>query len=256
MKINVSRNRFLLCFRPVVDMEVVLESKDIVDRSACKEKTIKEMLTPKRTFSRVLLSVICEAILAKRARDRKVDRQESCQSIYPSHKSSYSESCHDFSYERSVNQVSMDAGIDQEVRTNSGLSHSRSSCGSSTSCSGSISEENKSPRSLTDITKQVDCCNYPDIVEKPKEEVDNMGNCSSFESGIYMLAISLVITILWGKFFAIFFTLIWLYFMSGRHFGYGRQENVIKLAETESREYRKKVIIEGLLERKHHHRRH
>ncbi|KAG2712341.1 hypothetical protein I3760_04G120400 [Carya illinoinensis] len=231
---SVSRNRFLLCFRPVVDMEVVLESKGIVDRSACKEKTIKEMLTPKRTFSRVLQSVICEAILAKRARDRKVRRQDSCQSIHHSLKSRNSESCHNFRYENSGNRVSVDDGIDQEVRTNSGLSHSRSSCGSSTSCSGSTSEEDKSPRALPGITKQVDCSNDQDIVEKPKEEVDNMGTRCSFESGICLLVISLMITILWGRLFAIFFMLIWLYFMPGRHVGYGRKENVIKLAETES----------------------
>ncbi|KAG6657890.1 hypothetical protein CIPAW_04G121600 [Carya illinoinensis] len=208
---SVSRNRFLLCFRPVVDMEVVLESKGIVDRSACKEKTIKEMLTPKRTFSRVLQSVICEAIL-----------------VHSLHDLQY----HDLFTYRLRELVTGKFVVKIPVnRSTIVLSQGTPKV---VTILGSTSEEDKSPRALPGITKQVDCSNDQDIVEKPKEEVDNMGTRCSFESGICLLVISLMITILWGRLFAIFFMLIWLYFMPGRHVGYGRKENVIKLAETES----------------------
>ena len=69
---RVSRNRFLLCFRPVVDMEGVLQAESLVDSSASqglpfisvenKEET-KVSMSPKRTFSRVVKAVMFGTIL-------------------------------------------------------------------------------------------------------------------------------------------------------------------------------------------------
>ncbi|KAG2717165.1 hypothetical protein I3760_03G160600 [Carya illinoinensis] len=238
---NVSRNRFLLCFRPVVDMEVVLESKGVVDRSGSQgfpymsvenKEGIKETLTRKRTFSRVLRAVMFEAISTMKARNRKSNSQDSCQSSL-----SLSVRSHDSSDDKSVNPASVDADTDPEVRTDSGLSHSSSS--GSSSCSESISEKKNSPRSLSGF-------------EKKPEKVKMC--CSGVHSGICLLVLSLMITILWGRLCAIVFTSIWVYSVPRRHVGFGREERVIKLPKIETRENKKKVIIEGLLERNHHRR--
>lgn len=139
--------------------------------------------------------------------------------------------------EESVNRASVDTNIDQEITTTSGFSHSSSFRSSSVNSS----------RSLTDITKQ-DC---QGLVEKPKKV--EMG-CSNFNSGILLLVISLIITILWGRLFAILLASIFAYFVPRRRVGYGRQESVIKLEKTESKQSKKKVIMEGFLERNHHRR--
>ncbi|XP_059452155.1 uncharacterized protein At5g23160-like [Corylus avellana] len=242
---NVSRSKFLLCFRPVVDnMEAVLEPEGVGggggDRPAgiqglpCisvvgnKEET-KKMLTPKRNLSRVIKAVMFETLLSKRLRDRKQSL-----SVKP-------ERSHDLFDEKSVNRASVDTNIDQEITTSSGLSHSSSFRSSSVNSTGS----------LPDTTKQ-DCSINPQVqavVEKPKKV--EMG-CSGFNSGIHLLVISLIITILWGRLCAILFASICAYFVPRRHAGCGRQESVIKLEKTESREHKKKVIMEGFLERNHH----
>lgn len=147
---------------------------------------------------------------------------------------------------KSRNRASMvdNTNIHQKIKTISGLSHSSSysSSASSSSSSGSASS--------SDIAKE-SCSNHQGLEEKPKK-VD-MG-CSSFNSGIYLLVISLIITILWGRLCAIVFTSIWVYFVPRRrHVGYGQQEYVMKLAKPESPETeRRRVILEGLLERNHH----
>ena len=57
----------------------------------------------------------------------------------------------------------------------------------------------------------------------------------------------------WGKLCAILFTSVWLYFLPGRSVSHQRPETITKLPETEtSRDNKKRVIMEGLLERNHH----
>lgn len=69
---SVSRNRFLLCFRPVVDMEGVLQAKSLVDSSASqglpfisvenKEERRFQCLRSE-PFSRVVKAVMLGTIL-------------------------------------------------------------------------------------------------------------------------------------------------------------------------------------------------
>lgn len=250
---NVSRNKFLLCFRPVVDMDIMLESKGVLDGSASqglqyvsvenKEETkeTKALMTPKRSFSRLVKAVMFDTILTKRVRDRK--------NSYRSKRSLLTNS--ERSIDKLVNRASVDGNI-QEMKTNSGLLQSSSfgSYWSSSTCSSPISESKNLSKSLSDITKQNRDMNHQDLVVKPKK-VD-MGNRSSFNSGIYLFVISLIITILWGRVCAILFTSIWVYFLPRRHAGYDRQVSVIKLGKTDSRDDKKRVIMEGLLERNHH----
>lgn len=69
---SVSRNRFLLCFRPVVDMEGVLQAESLVDSSASQglpfiseenKEEKKVSMSLKRTFSRVVKAVMFGTIL-------------------------------------------------------------------------------------------------------------------------------------------------------------------------------------------------
>lgn len=168
----------------------------------------------------------------KRARDRKSNSQDSCQSSR-----SLSLWSHDSNDDKSLNPTSEDTVTDYEVGRNSGLSHS--SLPGSSSCSDPISEKNNSPRSFSGF-------------EKKPEKVKMC--CSSLHSGICLLVISLMITILWGRLFAIVFTSIWVYSVPRRHVYYGREERAFKSPKIESRENEKRVIMEGLLERNHHRR--
>lgn len=128
-------------------------------------------------------------------------------------------------YER--NRASVD-------NTNSGLSHSSSYASSdSSSCSGPISESKNS----SIITKET-CSKNQELEEKP-EKVDMLG-CSSFNSGIYLLVISLIITILLGKLCAIIFTSILVYYVPRQRYDW--QDDVIRLAKPKSGDYRKGVI--------------
>ena len=69
---SVSRNGFLLCFRPVVDMEGVLQAESLVDSSASQglpfiseenKEEKKVSMSLKRTFSRVVKAVMFGTIL-------------------------------------------------------------------------------------------------------------------------------------------------------------------------------------------------
>ncbi|KAJ7948231.1 putative Transmembrane protein [Quillaja saponaria] len=212
---NVSRNKCgLLCFRPVVDMDVMLEPRDVaVRRSANRhlryigveendgfknsekklmildnwsqkkpeDSTISE--PPKRTLSRFIKAVVFETILKKTVRDKKRYRQDS----FGSRGSSYSSNT-----ERS----SMDIDT-QEIKH-----------GSSSSCSSSVSESNKVSRCLSDEGKQ-NQSNLQDPAVKQRK-IDR--GCS----GIYLLLISLTIRVLCGKLSGVFLTSIWLYIFSSR----------------------------------------
>ncbi|PQM41390.1 uncharacterized protein Pyn_04846 [Prunus yedoensis var. nudiflora] len=77
---------------------------------------------------------------------------------------------------------------------------------------------------------------------------------SDFNSGIYFLLISLAITVFWGRVFAILVASTWLYSFPGRYNASNvKPENVRKWSEAECRDNKKKVIMEGLIERKNHH---
>ncbi|XP_031478473.1 uncharacterized protein LOC116249452 isoform X1 [Nymphaea colorata] len=73
------------------------------------------------------------------------------------------------------------------------------------------------------------------------------------------LAFSLSVTVIWGRIYAILFTLIWSCFVGRRRElsspeNIKRPESPIVPPEPDSIEYRKRVIMEGILERSHRHR--
>ncbi|PON80523.1 hypothetical protein PanWU01x14_000790 [Parasponia andersonii] len=237
---NVSRNKLWHCFRPMVDMDVVIEPKSVNDHRSTdlgstyikvesmeplkvsmdseKSSTIirqQQQQPTKKTFSRVVRAVFFETTLAKRVRERKGFKQDS---VKPKLRSS---------------------DLFRFELMNSTLP------GSSSSSSSSTSESEISTRNnLTDSVKQ----NYKKKIEKYSKESD-MGH-SGFNSGLYLLLISLTITVFWGRFWAVVLSLIWLYLVPAWYAGSRLPDNATRWPENESKDY-KKVIIEGLLERNH-----
>ncbi|KAK8706540.1 hypothetical protein V6N13_050101 [Hibiscus sabdariffa] len=192
---NVSRNKFLLCFRPVVDMDLMLESKAaaVVNRprnpyhalryvdvgvetnedskplsTIPNSDTRNSIMIRKKSFSQAIKAVFFETILAKRVRDRKnIDESENRVSPYSS-----------WSSPPPPTPILM-----QE----SGEEHQQSDCND-----GKLDEEGEM---------------------KKKQEGNDQG-CSCSNNGIYFLLTCLAMTIFWGKLWAIIFSSsTWLYFL-------------------------------------------
>ncbi|XP_009341460.1 uncharacterized protein LOC103933492 [Pyrus x bretschneideri] len=270
MKKNVSKSKpkFLHCFRPV-DVDMVFETKAVrrrqvrtvenkedkkaalvtktmsLDRgfsSPADSENSKMPPRPSRTFSKAVKAVVFETILAKKARDRKVCRQDSFGS----------KRCFSLRSEASLN-LGGDESVKkfEETKPISEMSlHSRSSSSSSSalSSSSSVSESKRLSKTFSDPTKQ-SLRNPQNPAAKPKNtEVV----CSGFNSGTYFLLISLAVTVFWGKAIAILVSSIWLYFFPWRSSCKISPENVRRWSDAECRDNNKRVIMEGLIERKNH----
>ncbi|XP_058005387.1 uncharacterized protein LOC110632409 [Hevea brasiliensis] len=246
---NVSRNKFFLCFRPVVDMDQqvldsnahVNHSKDqplayagVENKKNAKHLRSKSLIldygsstsfenslifgSPRKTFfSRSIKAVFFSIFIGLN------------QDIYGSRLNSLSSNSTK-SLDTSAGDTVNNVDNVQEIKTNSvsfsssSSSKSASSLSSCSSCSTSISEPNN-------------------LLKPPK----TMGN-----SLIYLLLFSLTMTIFLGKLNAILFTTIWLYFLPRFHVSddIRPSEDPTSLAERkESKEYKKRIIMEGLLER-------
>ncbi|KAH7576835.1 hypothetical protein ACOSP7_002514 [Xanthoceras sorbifolium] len=278
---NVSRNnKFLLCFRPVVEMDqLVLESESaaVIDHgsrhsrafkyinpdqnksSLVSEKSknsensmmVRRRRPSNRTLSKVIKAVLFETILAKRVRDRK--------SLI--HDSSYKSSKRSFSGHTHKSLDSSDGYI-QEIKSNPVLS-SQSSFGSSSSSSSSSSSTSCSTSSISESKRQNQ--NFKNQQEsvvstKPsKKDNNNMGfdtgtASRSFSCVITLLLIILTVTCLWGRLHAIFCTTTCLFYLPRRSKCRRRApENEVKrLRKSETGDYQKKrIIMEGLLKRNH-----
>lgn len=172
---------------------------------------------------------------AKRARDRKGYRRDSSRSS--SSNRSFSRS----SDERSLNLSPSTSNV-QEIKTN--LEHFHSSSSSSSS-SNSIPESKISSRNSS-------------VPVRPKRRNSHHQDsavkcCSGFNYGVYLLLISLIVTVLWGRLFGIVFTSIWLYFLPCCCESSNRrpesERKCLSSTERETRDYKKRVIMEGLLQR-------
>ncbi|KAB2042386.1 hypothetical protein ES319_D02G212700v1 [Gossypium barbadense] len=243
---NVSRNKFLLCFRPVVDMDLMLDPKAVVvdpsqNRRALTYLTVKnkaDIMKPsatqssssssvsdtensimvhrpgKKRFSHVIKAVVFEILLAKRVKDRKGIPLSSHGKLL------------DTSADESVNKVPAAEGVQSTV---------------------------SKPNSVPNSTQKTSKHQEPEM--KPKQEgIQKSCSSSSSSNAIFMLVISLAVTIFWGKICAILLTSIWLYFLPHHQQPAGVFENlesITKSSEKKSKDYyRKKVIMEGLLQRK------
>ncbi|XVF01879.1 hypothetical protein REPUB_Repub04eG0126600 [Reevesia pubescens] len=274
---NVSRNKFLLCFRPVdvVDMDLMLEPKSVVgDRSHNHQALTyvgvknKEDMKPsttnssvsdiensvmihrpgKKTFSQVVKAVVFEILLAKRVRDRK-GLDEGSYSSKHNFPISSRDKLLDIGFGKSANKVLAGKGIEDTMSKSNSVS-SLSSCSSSSSSSSSSSPSPiQRPKRQQLQNNYKTSSNHQEREMKPKQERIDRG--SSSNSALFLLAISLAVTIFWGKICAILLTSIWLYFSPHQQHTVviGSLENIKRSPERKSKDYKKKVIMEGLLER-------
>ncbi|KAJ9170145.1 hypothetical protein P3X46_018273 [Hevea brasiliensis] len=262
---DVSRNKFLLCFRPVIDMDrFVLDSKAAVKRSnnqhlsyvgAEQNKNVKHLRSksslldyksstnsensliihsPRKTcLSRLIKAVSFQSILPKKVRDERGLSQDLYGSKHNSSSSNSTESLNT-SDDDSVNNV--------EIKTSKVSSPSSSSSSSFSSCSSgstSISQPNNISKSLSNTM------DYSRTNQEQESNPKTMGN-----TGIYLLLFSLTVTAFLGKLFAIFFTSILLYFVSRKHVLYSISPAgyLTSLPQRkESKEYA--IIMEGVLEK-------
>ncbi|XP_039054597.1 uncharacterized protein At5g23160-like [Hibiscus syriacus] len=226
---TVSRNKFLVCFRPVMDS--MLDSEPVVVDRSRNHRVLtytKPSTTPssvpdtensimvhrpgKKTFSHVVKAVVFEILLAKRVKDRKgIDR------------GSYS-SKHNFPVNSHDKMLDTSAGTEGIRET--------------------ISESNSVPNSTPETSK------HQEREVKEKQEGIQRGWSSS--NAVFWVVISLAMTIFWGKIYAILSASIWLYFLPRLQQPAGEIENLnsIKRSSEEKSEDDKKIIMEGLLKRK------
>ncbi|KAK1567161.1 hypothetical protein Q3G72_008800 [Acer saccharum] len=273
MKNNVSRsnsNKFLVCFKPVVDMDqLVLESKSSVaidhhgsksqrrlpfnrinpeNRSENVKKSEKSMMVrcpSNRTLSKVIKAILFETILAKRVRERKSERKSL----------TLQDSYHHQSSKRRHTHKSLDSSdhcVIQQIKCNPVLS-SQSSVNSSSSSSCSISE----PKKQNQNCKKLDNNNNMG----GGVTTAGMGSWSFSCVMTLLLIIILTVTCLCGRVSAIFCTTVCLYYLPRRSICRRRRlpeneamikRHLRKKSEGSGEYQKKKIIMEGLLERNHH----
>ncbi|KAF8409383.1 hypothetical protein HHK36_005458 [Tetracentron sinense] len=289
MKIG-AKDKFLLCFRPVV-MEGAIDSDRnvgsgnplftyiaVADKgnlmipailSSLPEKTSMvpagETKVPegetvdrrrkrkaRKLLSQILKAVVFESSLRKKTRNKKDQQNSSYRS--KCNLSAKNDKISDVTDEESVHRKLED---DDRKTVPTGSSQSSSSSFSS-SCSSSVAStsqisESKNSRSLSERKKS---CRSNSFEPKQNNSVQELGQkpkkmVAGYYSGLYLLLISLSVMVFWGRVCAVLCTATWLYFVSRWDSGDEQPENVIKSPEINSREYKKKVIMEGLLERNH-----
>lgn len=193
----------------------------------------------KGKFSRVVRAVLFETYLSKKIRSRK-SRQNSFRSS-SSLSSKYDKNSNSVE-EKSMPRESPEEVDDQRLNRNTSSSSSShpstitttggspSLCASCSTCSRSMSGRKVSPRSNSIYLKQRN---------------DDGGRIY----GLCLLLISLLVLIFWGKVCAIFCTSTWLFFLPRRNLGYELPEYGGQSPEMDTVGYKKKIIMEGLLER-------
>ncbi|XP_059661010.1 uncharacterized protein LOC132307308 [Cornus florida] len=243
------KNKFLLCFRPVV-LKTEMETRDFDcsrgqvctyisqhKQKDLKNSTIKsplilsKNLRPKSNsrrslfgFFKVVLFVIS---LRNRVRHRNVHQL------------------------KSPSRISNPKSFDVDNKQNKTISSSQLKTSELLSNKKSLSGF----RSISfDQKKQ----SIHKAQELSKERTGNrVTKGSSSNSGLYLLFITLSVTIFWGKVCAILFALTWFYFLPRRSYFKQPSENKATSPAVMEKlsDYRKRVIMEGMLERNHHLRR-
>ncbi|XP_022635999.1 uncharacterized protein LOC111241601 [Vigna radiata var. radiata] len=228
---NVSKKKFLTCFRPVHDTDAMLQPRAVVDRSSSRrfacipvadehnagssatkstfsEQELPQKVVPhppKPTFSKEIKAMLIETVLNTKARKKNLDSQ----TCFGSKRgfSVYTES----SSTGDVKQVFVDSKI-EKIKP-SEWSSTISSSNSAVSESKNISE-----------------------IESSNEKVENE---KKFECvGIFWVFVSLVVTVFWGKVNVIIWTSLLLCFFSLWNASCCWQKEVPKLGSVESKAYK------------------
>ncbi|XP_054794066.1 uncharacterized protein LOC129299622 [Prosopis cineraria] len=215
---NSSKNKFFLCFRPVVDLDVMLDSPVPSHPSpACRFSSDSaphkdeihnphSSLPPKRKLSRLIKAMVFETILSRRSHRKNRSRRDSFES-----EGSYSTTCTEETSstgdDRSIlSQASLEISSIQDINPDSWFSSDSKFLRKSESCPSEAKPRKRSRR---------------DPLEKKRTKL----NCS----GIFTLLLSLMLTVFWGKILGIMLTSVWLYSYSVLRARYLRQKTERKL---------------------------
>ncbi|KAJ1394474.1 hypothetical protein SESBI_34176 [Sesbania bispinosa] len=201
---NVSKNKFLTCFRPVVDIDAMLDSGAAVDRSDKQNRVVRQ--PPKRTFSKVIKAVVFETILNSKTRNKN----RYGQSCFGSKRcySAYTESSSTSDEKSTVRLASLGSKI-KEINALE-LSSSSSSSSWPVSESENLSKCKSANKDQLEKQKKFECL------------------------GIYAVLISLVVTVFWGKINVIILTSMMFCCFSVWNACSRRLKEVAKLWNTES----------------------
>ncbi|XWS51993.1 hypothetical protein CRYUN_Cryun11dG0029400 [Craigia yunnanensis] len=231
---------------PVVSSTVNMISddkdNDVVGSSSRKNKL------GRRSFSRYVKAVLFDTSLMKKMRNQKLGKE-----LYRTNNSDKSKPKNIFNSE-SLNNISL-------MNNNTSCTEDNHSTTSSTFSSSLWTTSVTTSSSSSTMASR--CSSLSESVENSMQvKVGNYGNgkgCNGFNVGICSFVISLFVLVIWGKVCAIFCTSTWLFF--------GYQWSTIKLVpsenitvdrhfpEIDTELYKKKVIMEGLLERNHNRNR-
>ncbi|GFZ05577.1 hypothetical protein Acr_17g0011490 [Actinidia rufa] len=164
---------------------------------------------------------------------------------------------HGKSFSGFVKAIMFEISLKKKARKNQVL---QIETGSNRSKSDSIPEKSKSPNTKYQSIKR-DSIFYSSTSNsrsspsnQKKQSILNGSKPS--ETGLFLILISLAITVFLGRFYAVIFTLLGLYSISRRRSCALLPENVVSSSTETARDYRKRVIMEGLLERNHRMRGH
>ncbi|XP_059664533.1 uncharacterized protein LOC132310371 [Cornus florida] len=209
-----------------------------------------------RSFSRVLKAVLFETSLAKKIRQRSAGREN------PRSTTNSSTKTNKIAISLKERNLHRDQSSEGHVNckidpNNSSSGHSSSSSISlCCSCSSSIPSN---PRSSSERKRSFGANPNPSESKQvqhvqatyctlniPKKKIEG---CYGSETGLCLLLICLLVLVFWGKVCAIFCTSTLLYFAPARSQRVDSPERRVDLPDVDSKKYKKRVVMEGLLER-------
>ncbi|KAF9590357.1 hypothetical protein IFM89_033883 [Coptis chinensis] len=257
-----------LCFGPVsctgsdketdhdlgpVYMKVVKEDNPKKMKSTSEKMIVgrSQKRSPRRIFSRIAKAVFFEASM-KKSRKVQQDPYHILRNL-----STKNEKISDV---KSSRKLLKNPKIEEGNSKNSSMgtssfrfSSSNSSCtSSSTESSSTLSSlsEQKNSKSFRSISFEPKQNALEDLKPKTIKKI-----YSSTANGLFLLLMSLMCLIFWGRVCAIICTSTWIYFSPLRRKTEDEDEEVvekkIEKERMESREYKKRVVMEGFLERSH-----
>ncbi|KAK6919463.1 hypothetical protein RJ641_015367 [Dillenia turbinata] len=271
---NTNVNKLFLCFRPVVDIdssdfdyvsvsrnnEIQIQKLSSFSTTAeidpsqtsnlgSENSSLKSKSSSRKSLSKVFKAVLFEASLSKRFRSRSAR--------FSSFRSEFSLS----------SRSSRSSGEFLEDNNKSSMSKPRKSLDSSETKSNTESKITKSKLSLSsnlipsnsheDSTTKIEKDgneNNKEVksVSKPPNKT-TASTSRSVNTCLRLILLSLVITVVMGTCPAIFLTSICFIVIPHRISGDCKTDNVVVEKETRRRENnRKRVIMEGLIQRNHH----
>ncbi|EXC12063.1 hypothetical protein L484_006607 [Morus notabilis] len=234
--IAVQRNK-----ESVVFPKKALSEKD--DEKSLSFEAIKEEDFPagkkiggSRRFSHVLKAVLFEASMARKIKKGKSDKKSS-HSLSESARYSYQKSSH-------KDQFDFDFGFGQRIisRTASALATSPSASTATSYCPSCSSSLVAKPTSFASNSTE-----SKPTYENVKQQYRQRGYDTTCKSGLFLMLISLLVLVFWGKICAIVYTSTWFCFVA-RWINVKVMTDLTDPSENSS-ECKRKIVMEGLLAR-------